>query len=364
MANRRCRVLLVGNPTARSGRAACRIERALDGLRRRGAEVEFVRTEAEGRTVEAVRARLDAAPFDRVVALGGDGTFAEVAKGVLAAREARPMGFLPAGTANNQGHSFGLRADPGALDENLAVIEAGHVLRLDVGHIECLGPGGEVLATDLFFDSAGWGMHPEVLAIRNRTRRAVERVPLLRDLYRDAAVFAGATVEGLLASAVEPTVYDAEVVADGQRHTWRGLTDLVLNATPVYAGHWVLDRRSEPDDGRFELVPIHGRAHWLTRTLRDLRVLAGSEGVEVLRALAGDESVSAARFDLRLERPARCPIAAQIDGEPWHAGDRYRVTVQAGRLPLVVRRGFVPPWRRPCGPRRPPGRCHPVRGRW
>jgi diacylglycerol kinase family enzyme len=329
----------VGNPTAQSGKAARRIEQALEVFRHAGADVALATTEPEGRTVEALRARLDAEPCDVVVALGGDGTFAEVAKAVLAARAPHTLGFIPAGTANDLGRSLGL--DPGALEANVATVLAGHVMRLDVGRIECLGTGDEVVAADYFFDSAGWGMQPDILATRNRDRRAVAQIPLLRDIYRDAAVFAGATLEHLLASVIEPVAFEAEIVADGQRTVWSGLTDLVLNATPVYAGYWVLDRRSEPDDGRFELVPIRGRAHWLARTLRDLRALSWADALAALRA-AGDESISAARFEIRFERP---DIAVQIDGDPWHAGGRYRADVLPGRLPLLAPRDFVPPWR-------------------
>ena len=69
---------------------------------------ELMGTEPEGRTVAAVKERIDAGGVDVVVYLGGDGTFAEVAKGILAARTALPLGMLPSGTANDQGLSFGI----------------------------------------------------------------------------------------------------------------------------------------------------------------------------------------------------------------------------------------------------------------
>jgi diacylglycerol kinase family enzyme len=339
------RYLVVGNPTAQSGKARRRIERALAAFRRHGLDATFLSTEPEGRTVEALRARLDAEPFDVVVALGGDGTFAEVAKGMLAAREPPLMGLLPAGTANDQGWSVGLRPIANALDEDLDILAEGHVLHLDVGHIECLGARDEVLAGDLFFDSAGWGLQSDILATRNRDRRAVQRIPLLRDIYRDVAVFAGATVEGLLASLVEPAAFEAEIAADGERLRYEAITDVIVKATPVYAGYWVLDRDAEPDDGRFELVTIAGRRQWFAKTLLDLRLLPLPGRAEPLRLLAGRSDASAARFELSFYRPERGTLTCQIDGEVWVPGDRYRVTVQPGRLPLIVRRDFVPPWR-------------------
>lgn len=339
------RYLLVGNPTAQTGRAKQRIDAALGLFRRRGLQVAFVSTEPDGRTIEVVRRTLDTQPFDVVIYLGGDGTFAEVAKGILRAKRIRPMGMLPSGTANDQGRSFGIRADASAIDENIDVVVGGHVIALDVGRVECLGPADEVMATDLFFDSAGWGLQPDILAVRNRDRERIEKIPLLREIYRDAAVYVGATLERYLASWVEPTKFDAEIIADGRTHQYAGLTDIIINATPVYGGFWVLDRHSEPDDGRFELIPMQGRRDWFSKALRDLEsVPLWQDHLDALK-LTHSEGVSASSFELRLFRPERASISSQIDGETWHASDAFRVTVLPRRLPLIVRPDFAPPWR-------------------
>ena len=61
-------------------------------------------------------------------------------------------------------------------------------------------------------------------------------------------------------SFVEPTKFDAEILCDGQLHRYEGLTDVIIGGTAVYAGAWIMDRASEPDDGKFELVPMQGAA--------------------------------------------------------------------------------------------------------
>lgn len=341
------RVLLVGNPTARSGKAAARIERALAGMRSRGWEAELLATEPEGRTVAAVAAAVDGAaePWSIVAYLGGDGTFADVAKGLMQAERAVPMGLLPSGTANNQGGSFGISSSPSALEENLEVMAQGHLTMLDVGCIERLDAGGEVLASDHFFDSAGWGFHADVLEQRNKDREAVSRIPLLRDLYRDQAVYAGAALSRYLQSWVEPTVFDAVVETHGAVHRYTKLTDLVVNGTPVYAGDWVLDRDAEPDDGRMELVPVKGRRELLSKAILDLKSSPlWREHVDAIGAFHSD-GYSADAFDIRLSRPGKYDIPCQIDGEEWEAGDHFRVTVLKNRLPLLTPPEFVPPWR-------------------
>ena len=122
---------LVARPAGRAGREsdrAIRQGRGLDPPRtraaRRGAASphRFVATEPEGATIDRVREAIDDDGARVVIYMGGDGTFAEVAKGILASQHAADvaMGMLPTGTANDQGKSFGLDAGPGALERNVA----------------------------------------------------------------------------------------------------------------------------------------------------------------------------------------------------------------------------------------------------
>ena len=104
-------VLLVGNPTAQSGKNQERIERAARLLEKRGFRVELLATRPNGLTTADVRERLAHEPFEIVVYMGGDGTFREVAAGLYESSKVGsvPLGMLPTGTANDQGRSFGSR---------------------------------------------------------------------------------------------------------------------------------------------------------------------------------------------------------------------------------------------------------------
>ena len=340
------RYLLVGNPTAQSGKAADRIERALGRMVARGMPAEFMATLPGGQTVTVLKERLNAGGLDAVIYLGGDGTFAEVAKGVLAAESLLPMGLMPSGTANDQGKSFGISARPEALDRNLDVIDAGHTIQLDVGHIERLDARGQPHEADLFFDSAGFGLQSDILATRNEDRDRVQRIPLLREIYRDYAVYAGATLKRYLASYVEPTKFDAEIIADGQRHTYRGLTDLIFKGTAVYGGNWVPAPDGRPDDGMFEMIPMQGRRDMVSKMIRDhVDVQLRGDELESLGVLHA-EGCAAGRFEVELFRPAREQIRAQLDGDEWVDGTRFRIQVLKQRLPLIVPARWQPPWRR------------------
>lgn len=334
--------LLFGNPSAQSGRAKVAIDTALKLLTKAGVEVAMIPTEPEGRTPGLVARSIQERAPDVVLGLGGDGTFNEVARGILASGRPVAMGMLPMGTANDQGRSFGLRPGGDHVDEHIAVALAGHVTNLDVGNIEAVDEDGSVLGETQFFDSASFGLAPDILAVRNRDRKGVAKVPLLSNLYRDQAVYVGAALDRFLASFVEPSKFACVATTDRFERSYLGLTDLIVKATPIFAGEWVLDRRCEPDDGLFELVPVASRREWMSRVLGDL---AHNPLRPEILGLSPPEHLAASTFQLDLLRKGEHGVASQIDGEEWIRASRFRIRVDARRLPLLTPASFVPPWR-------------------
>lgn len=336
--------LLVANPTAQSGRAKKWIAQTLAAMRQRGLSVDLLHTLPDRGTIRAVTERLDADDdIEAVVYLGGDGTFHEVAVGVMGAQRLRPMGMQPAGTANDQGLSFGIKR--GEIARNVDVIAAGFITQLDVGRVEQLDVDGQLLKWSYFFDSCGWGLNPDILALRNRERKRISRVPLLREIYRDKAIYLASSVRKLLESYVSPIKFACDVLVDSERHELTGLTDIIISGTPIYAGHWVLDRAAKPDDGLFELATMQGRRDWASKTLRDLAASPiWQEQLDHL-GLSHSKNFAARRFELDFYRPEKGELSAQVDGEEWGHGERYRVEVLPGRLPLITPEGFEPPWK-------------------
>lgn len=344
------RTLLVGNPSAQSGQASRSITRAAELLTRAGRDVIVVHTEPAGRTPEVVARAIEAHTPGLVCALGGDGTFNEVACGLLASGKDTPLGIFPMGTANDQGKSFGIAAGPTNLEAQADVIVRGFVRRIDVGDARAF-IGAELVAQGRFFDSLSFGLAPDVLAARNRDRRNVANVPLLSALYRDQSVYVGAALERMWSSLVEPMHFDAVIETDRFELARTRLTDVVIKATPVFAGEWVLERRAEPDDGLFELITVASRREWLERVVGDLaanpfRPLAIGPVFGVpIPGLSRPDHQAASRFSLAFYRPGRELVASQLDGEEWIAGDAFEVEVTARALPLLVPEHFVPPWR-------------------
>ncbi|MFZ5477602.1 MAG: diacylglycerol/lipid kinase family protein [Myxococcota bacterium] len=329
--------LLVGNPTAQSGKNAERIDEArrlMDGL---GIRHDFLATRSEGRTVGDVARALSGDAYDCVVSMGGDGTFAEVAKGLLASGKAIPMGMLPTGTANDQGRSFGMFAAPKHLEQNVRTLAEGYTVPLDAGHVFAYDLVDKLVAEDWFFDSLGWGISARILRQRNEDRRLVSGVPIVRELYRDQLVYAGAILQAFLASYVEEQKFEAEVDTPAGPIFLDNMTDLVVKNTRMYAGAWILDPTSSPEDGEMELVPFRGRNEWIARAVVHLDGVPMPVPLDQLAELS--PIVRASRFVVRVhDRPMGEPVESQLDGEEWVSAASYRVEVVRHALRLIVPR--------------------------
>ena len=301
--------LLVANPTAQSGRAQKHIDEALTIMKDRGISADFAATLPEGKTIGAVQAALTAGSYRVVIAMGGDGTFREVAAGLYtsARHEDVALGMLPTGTANDQARSFGLDHDEDALERNIDVIRAGHETRLDVGIYRA---GDASAPADYFFDSCGWGLSARVLAQRNKDRAAVESLGPLKELYRDQAVYAGAFLKKFLESYVIDDKFRVVGSLDGQPVELDGLTDLIVKNTRVYAGAWVLDETAHHDDGIFELVPFVGKLDWTSKAIRDLELVPLNEDMLEELGLEHSKTLRASTMDLTfVEHEGGAPLS-------------------------------------------------------
>lgn len=335
------RTLLVANPTARSGKARRFIDEAIEALRTASLDPEFFATLPEGKTVPALAERLEREDVARVVYMGGDGTFAEAAKGIILARERAgvdpPLGMLPMGTANDQGRSFGILSGARALRKNVDIIAGGVEQWLDVGRIQALDPHGEPIAHDLWFDSCGVGASAEILYLRNRDREWVEHVPLLRRLYRDKVVYTSATVRTLLSGLVSRNTFAAELTMDGVSEVYSGVTDILVQGTILYAGDWIFDPKAKPDDGKFEVVVLRGHADWAAAAIGGhKRNPVTGDDLEVL-GVPRREVPKAKSIEIRLlPNGARGTIHAQIDGEEFMSSLHYRIQNLFNHLRIIV----------------------------
>lgn len=335
--------VLVANPTAQSGKAAEWIRTARALLDEAQVPHRFVPTEPEGRTIERVREVIDDGGARVVIYMGGDGTFAEVAKGIFASKHptACVMGMLPTGTANDQGKSFGLGSGPASLERNVSVIAAGETVGCDVGLL-MVERGLKEVHRDLFFDSFSIGLGAASLATRNRDRERVGLIPGLGAIYRDQLVYAGAVLQRFVESYVVDIKFGLDAIIDGVVRPFEGLLDVIVKNTKIFGGEWIFDPDTESDDGRLELVPVTGRRDFGAKLIGGLR--RSPVGVEDLAALGieHEPAVGGTKFELAVRTTGKLP-AAQIDGEEIPAGDRYYIDVAPRALRLIVPREHVDP---------------------
>lgn len=121
-------VLIILNPRAGMRQANRRFAEIIDIFCRAGYQVSVVTTGKSGDGREFAKTR--AKGNDLIVCIGGDGTFNEVASGLLESGYDVPIGYIPAGSTNDFASSLGLSKDiiHGAKD-----IATGVPITLDMG---------------------------------------------------------------------------------------------------------------------------------------------------------------------------------------------------------------------------------------
>lgn len=331
--------VLFANPSAQSGGAGPLIERAKALLEQAQVPHRFVATVPDGGTVELVREAIERDGARRVIYMGGDGTFAEVAKGILTSAHGDEvaMGMLPTGTANDQGKSLGLVTGPEALADNVRVIAGGETTRMDVGRIERLDEADRVTHSDLFFDSASVGFGAAVLRTRNQDREAVERVPLIREIYQHQLVYAGAVLKQMLESIVSVDRFELEAEIDGQTTRYSSLIDVIIKNTCVFGGEWELTPGARHDDGLFEVVPVAGHRDLTSKLIATHREVPFTEADLREIGLEHSTPVCGSQIVLTIYQPgAERSQPAQIDGEEFPSGDKFRVEVLPRALRLIT----------------------------
>jgi YegS/Rv2252/BmrU family lipid kinase len=150
------RTAAIVNPRAASGAAARQWPEFVDALGL--PEARF--TERVGHAREIARELIEAG-YDRILAVGGDGTISETVNGYLrggaATRPEVELGFFPMGTGGDFRRSLGLRDAAHAIE----VIRAGHARTIDAGHIEFITHEGRP-GERHFINLTSFGMGGEV----------------------------------------------------------------------------------------------------------------------------------------------------------------------------------------------------------
>jgi diacylglycerol kinase (ATP) len=234
--------LLLFNPHAAFGRASRLLPRVVSALRR-FAEVDVRQTTGPGDAAQQVAAA-DLAPYDGLIAAGGDGTLFEVLNGLYEHQpgERVPLGLVPLGTGNAFARDLGLL--PGDWEKGVRLIGARRLRRVDVGRVEC-GAAENPASPFYFLNIIGAGLPVDAM-------RAAERIKFVGSVAYSLAAFWRAM---LLRS------YPLVIELDGERIEQDALFVEVSNTR--YTGtSFLMAPTACFDDGLFDVTLVRRLPRW------------------------------------------------------------------------------------------------------
>lgn len=283
--------LVIVNPVAGGGRARKVAARVLEIVRDAGgAKTDVAETGGAG---DAVRLARDAAAvgYERVVGLGGDGTFQEIANGLLSDVDGPTsvtLGVVSVGRGNDLARSLGL---PRNLDRAAAVASAAPASRHDVG----------VAGTRVFLCAAGAGFDAQVAAAVNAATRRWQRTK-------------AAYVMTTLAELRRHRNHDVAIEIDGERLERRVLLVAVANGR-FYGGGMMICPEADLRDGLLDVCIIGDVSR--SEALRQLPGLFSGRHrrhplVEFRRAAAVRLTAAGTRLHLDGEDAGQLPVDISI----------------------------------------------------
>lgn len=98
------RLLFIFNPTAGRGRVKNKLYEIIDAFAKHGFGVSVYPTQRKGDATSFIIG--DENAYDLLICAGGDGTLNEVVSGLVITGRSVPIGYIPAGSMNDVGHSF------------------------------------------------------------------------------------------------------------------------------------------------------------------------------------------------------------------------------------------------------------------
>jgi diacylglycerol kinase (ATP) len=236
------RTKLIVNPTAGRGHAGKVLPEIQSCLARCGVRYDLVLTQAPGQGVDlALRSAIEG--YERVIAVGGDGTTDEVANGLLQAAEQgfeAILGTIPVGSGNDFSHAVGIPFDLDAACQRLA---DGQLRTVDMIQVTVDGK------TRIFDNSAGIGYDADVLLETRKMKR-----------LRGFVMYLWAVFRVLATDSKWP--YPMRITVDGKTLPHRAVTLITVANGPRAGGGFYLTPDAKPDDGLLDVCVADQLGRW------------------------------------------------------------------------------------------------------
>ena len=234
------RLVIIANPASGRGRSEAKLRTIETALRDWGLDYRILPTTGPGHAAEAAAAALrDGERF--LVAAGGDGTVHQVVNGMFAGdRPIAPdavLGVLATGSGSDFVKSFGI---PGDAVKAARHLTGDAVRTIDVGKVTVAD--GAATKVKYFSNIAQAGLGGAVVARASRLPAALARARYFFGFWLTLPRFRPAAVR---------------LDADGQHHAWRAFNVVVANCR-FYGGGMQISPKSEPDDGKLDVLVMTG----------------------------------------------------------------------------------------------------------
>jgi diacylglycerol kinase (ATP) len=310
------RAFVIFNPASGRGAGARRIDRFLSLLGKDMPGFKHAGTSRAGE--ESVLAdQAMAYGFNVIVAVGGDGTWSNVADRIVSSgRTDVALGLLASGTGNDFARNFGMSIrSPDAAVRTLA---GGVVRKVDVGRVVSHGTPVRDLATSAkpstgrhFLNLVGFGF--DVAVIEGTAGARFLRGELL---YKVTALKNLFSFEGV------PLVLEGEEERVDGEHLM-----LTISNTPFFGGGFLIAPEAKLDDGRLHACAIGNTPAFTRLSLFN----AAPKGKHVHSPHVN--MLESVRFSARFSTAPKY----EVDGELWQAeGPEVIVEAVSQALPVVV----------------------------
>ena len=310
------RVFVIFNPASARGHGARRIDRFLTLLGKHLPDFRHEKTSSAGE--EGVLAEQAMAEgFNLIVAVGGDGTWSNVADRIVASpKEDVALGLLASGTGNDFGRNFSVSiANP---EHAVQALAKGVARRVDVGRVVSSGAPlrGEAGSSGTsggrhFLNLIGFGF--DVAVIEDTAGARFLRGELLYKMTALKNLFSYSGVP-LVLGGHEPTV-------DGEQLM------LTISNAPFFGGGFLIAPEAQLSDGLLHACAIGNTPPFTRLSLFN----AAPKGRHVHSSHV--QMRKGTRFSARFSTPPKY----EVDGELWQAdGNEVIVEAVPGALQLVV----------------------------
>ncbi len=290
------KVLLIGNPIASGGNAGKRMAQLECVLKDRGHDVRNYLTQYAGDGKEHIQEL--SREMDRIVVVGGDGTFNEIINGFSAA-PACPILHFPTGNANLLGHDLNLPRKTTAVAD---LVENGKVVMADTG----------VMNHHRFIMVCGMGFDARVTEELKKIRTGkVTKLSYVMPFFR-----------AIKTSPKKPL----NVTIDHGKFKARGMAVIVANVRN-YAGMCEMADEAGVSTGVLDVV-IFPRENFLSL----LSYLAVAMASKISRL----KDVIYVKAETSVCIQSEVPIPVELDGDFFERHHEVLIENQPGTLPLIV----------------------------